>query len=386
MTPMHPRIRAPRLRALAAALLAVTAAACATVGGTAAPAGPASETEAGRGPVRVEGKYVVVDVETNELRFMDGDRVLWSAPVGTGTGFRLATDDGGWHFTTPSGTMQVQFKELNPTWVKPDWWFIENKLPVPPENSPARRLPGGLGAAAVYLGDEIAIHGTDKPELLGQRVSHGCIRLSNANAIRLFHAVQVGTPVVIRGTAQVLEEEMPDSAAAFTRSSRRTVPFVNPRDRVRTADLLRRLDRELAAPHDTANTWVLSASSLIERGLREDSLALRGVLARAGAPGKESRRREYDLFVADAFARGSLRAAVSLSKIGPEARERAAEAIVRGTMEVFHGPLDDRAPWPTSRVPKWRLGPLGQGGWTALQEAEERYRAARPERVAAGRR
>lgn len=381
---MHRRLPTPCLRALTVALLAVSAAACATVGAGAAPGEPAPEPREAHGPVRAEGKYVVVDVDVNELRFMDGDRVLWSAPVGTGTGFRLATDSGGWHFSTPSGSMQVQFKELNPTWVKPDWWFIENKLPVPAEDSPTRRLPGGLGAAAVYLGDEIAIHGTDKPELLGRRVSHGCIRLSNANAIRLFHAVQVGTPVIIRGSAEVLAEEMPDSAAAFTRPSGRTRPYVNPRDRVRTADLLRRLDRDLAAQHDTANAWVLSASSLIERGLRDDSLALRGVLARAGAPEKESRRREYDLFVADAFARGSLRAAVSLSKIGAEARERAAEAIVRGTMEVFHGPLDARAPWPTSRVPKWRLGPLGQGGWTALQEAEERYRAARPERVAAG--
>jgi lipoprotein-anchoring transpeptidase ErfK/SrfK len=373
------------LRALAAPLLLALLGACAALGGKPKP-GPESpaETPPAEPVIRPDGKYVVVDVETNELLFMDGDRVLWRAPVGTGTGFRLARGDDEWHFTTPSGTMHVQFKELNPTWLIPDWYFIENKLPVPPANSPRRRQPGGLGAAAVYLGNEIAIHGTDKPELLGKRVSHGCIRLSNTNAIRLYHDVQVGTPVLIRGHAEVLEESMPDSASRFTRSrgGGRTQPYVNPRDRVRTADLLRRLDRELAAP-DTANGWVLTASSLIERGLREDSLALRGVLARAGTARDEARKREYDNFVADVFARGSFRAAVSLSKIGEEERERAAEAIVRATMDLYHGPLSPQAPWPTNRVPKWRLGPLGQSGWVALQQAEERYRAARPGRLPA---
>lgn len=380
----HPSPVIRTARALAALLLVGAAGACATLGGTRAAPEPApadSAAPVGAYDIRRDGKYVVVDVDVNELLFMDGDRVLWRAPVGTGTGFRLATDSTEWHFTTPSGTMHVQFKEQNPTWLMPDWYFIENKLPVPPASSPRRRQPGGLGAAAVYLGNEIAIHGTDKPELLGRRVSHGCIRLSNVNALRLYHNLQVGTPVLIRGSAEVLGE-MPDSAAAFTRSGRRSQPWTNPRSRLRTPELLRRLDRDLAAEADTSTAWILSASALIDRGLRDDSLALRGMLARAGTAEDEARRREFDTFVADAFSRGSFRAAVSLSKIGEEERRRAADAIVNATMDLYHGPLGSTAPWPTSRVPKWRLGPLGQSGWTALQEAEERYRAERPARVA----
>jgi hypothetical protein len=200
--------------------------------------------------------------------------------VGTGTGFRLATDDRDWEFTTPSGTMHVQRKEMNPTWILPDWWFIENRRRVPPPESPERRVEGGLGAAAIYLGDEIAIHGTDRPELLGQRVSHGCIRLSNENAIRLFHNVQVGTPVMIVGEQEVLGEQ-PDSAAAFTSAARRTARPPNPLARVATATLLTRLDRALAAP-DTSAAWVAIASTLLERGIRDDAQALRGILARAG--------------------------------------------------------------------------------------------------------
>lgn len=357
---------------LAATLLA---GACAPRGGD--PAGPSPSEIAApdtiAAGVLADRKYVVVDVEHNELRLMDGRTVLWRAPVGTGTGFRLSTRSGRqWQFSTPTGTMHVQFKQLNPPWFRPDWWYIENRLPVPPAESPARREEGGLGAAAVFLGNELAIHGTDKPELLGRRVSHGCIRLSNANAVRLFHNVQVGTPVVIVGTAPVLDAEQPDSVARFTRSTaRRPARRTDPLARVGTATLLTRLDAQLAAEDDSA--WVATAHALIERGLKDDAIALRGVLARAEAP--EGRRaREYATFLADVFARGSLRATVSLNRIAPEARDAAARAIVEATLSLWHGDLGPAAPWPTRRVPRERLGPEGQAGWTALQEAEAAYR------------
>jgi len=327
-----------------------------------------------RPPVRPDKRYVVVDVRQNELRFMDGPRVLWRAPVGTGTGFRLSTPGQRWQFTTPTGTRYVQFKQLNPAWIRPDWWYHENRLPVPPPESPARKEEGGLGAAAVYLGDEIAIHGTDKPELLGKRVSHGCIRLSNANALRLFHDVQVGTPVVIEGEAEVLGEQ-PDSVARFTRRTPSRGPRVyrNPLDRLATTALLARLDRELASANDSA--WTLTASSLLERGLKDDAPALRGVLARAGQAQGEARRHEYAAFLADAFSRGALRTVVSLDRIAPEARERAVADIVEATMALYHGPPEHAsAPWPTHRVPVSMLGPSGQAGWRALQAAEAAYR------------
>jgi hypothetical protein len=361
-----------RLAALAATLFTT---ACSTMGGGRSP----SPEPLATGPdtvapgVLADRKYVVVDVEHNELRVMDGPRVLWRAPVGTGTGFRLSTRSGRqWRFSTPSGTMQVQFKQLDPPWFRPDWWYIENRLPVPPADSPARRQEGGLGAAAVFLGNELAIHGTDKPELLGRRVSHGCIRLSNANAIRLFHNVQIGTPVVIVGQAPVLDEEQPDSVARFTqRSARRPPRPADPLARVATATLLARLDAQLLADDDSA--WAATAHALVERGLRDDATALRGVLSRAEVP-QGSRAREYATFLADAFSRGALRATVSLNRIAPEARTAAATAIVEATLGLWHGELGAMAPWPTRRVPRERLGPEGQAGWTALQEAEAAYR------------
>ncbi len=91
------------------------------------------------------GKYVVViDLDSNLLHFTRDRRVLWSAPVGTGTGLRLEGPDGEWDFSTPDGIFHVQYKEESPVWMAPDWYFVENKLPVPPPNDPKRRFPGGL--------------------------------------------------------------------------------------------------------------------------------------------------------------------------------------------------------------------------------------------------
>ena len=373
------RIAKPHLaRALCAAALLGTLAGCATLGSGSPAAQPdtaAVEIDPGT-TVRPGGKYVLIDLDLNQLRFMDGERVLWWAHVGTGTGFRLTTPDQKWNFSTPDGIMHVQFKELDPVWVMPDWYFIENKLPIPPADSPRRKQPGGLGVAAVYLGNEIAIHGTDKPELLGQRVSHGCIRLANSNALRLFHNVQVGTPVVIQGGPEEVAREQPDSVASFTRPRRGAAPRkpVNPLASVSTPRLLARLTQQMKA--DTTTRWSDTAAELIARGLKEDTEALRGVLSLAGSAPGEIRNEEYATFLADVFSRGSLRAAVSLARIDKAARDRAADAIVRATMSLYHGSPDDAtAPWPTRRVPKWRLGPSGQAGWTALEEAEQAFRA-----------
>jgi lipoprotein-anchoring transpeptidase ErfK/SrfK len=47
-------------------------------------------------------------------------------------------------------------------------------------------------------GGFIGIHGTDEPQLLPGRVSHGCIRLRNEDILRLRRLMPVGTPVTIR--------------------------------------------------------------------------------------------------------------------------------------------------------------------------------------------
>lgn len=47
-------------------------------------------------------------------------------------------------------------------------------------------------------GGFIGIHGTDRPDLLPGRVSHGCIRLRNEDILRLARLMPVGTPLTVR--------------------------------------------------------------------------------------------------------------------------------------------------------------------------------------------
>ncbi len=46
-------------------------------------------------------------------------------------------------------------------------------------------------------GGFVGIHGTNRPDLVPGRVSHGCIRLRNADILRLDRRMPVGTPVVV---------------------------------------------------------------------------------------------------------------------------------------------------------------------------------------------
>jgi hypothetical protein len=47
-------------------------------------------------------------------------------------------------------------------------------------------------------GGFVGIHGTDRPDLIPGRVSHGCIRMHNSDIVRLARLMPVGTPLTIR--------------------------------------------------------------------------------------------------------------------------------------------------------------------------------------------
>ena len=60
----------------------------------------------------------------------------------------------------------------------------------------------GTSAYAPYLtdwpgGGVVGLHGTDQPNLIPGRPSHGCIRLKNADILRLYRLAPKGTPIDI---------------------------------------------------------------------------------------------------------------------------------------------------------------------------------------------
>jgi lipoprotein-anchoring transpeptidase ErfK/SrfK len=48
-------------------------------------------------------------------------------------------------------------------------------------------------------GGVVGIHGTNTPWLIGQAVSHGCVRVENGTAKELRRYAPLGTPILIRG-------------------------------------------------------------------------------------------------------------------------------------------------------------------------------------------
>jgi lipoprotein-anchoring transpeptidase ErfK/SrfK len=89
-----------------------------------------------------------------------------------------------------------------PSWPTPTGHFyIRNKLTrfASPLYGP---LAFGTSARSRVLtdwpgGGFIGIHGTNQPQLVPGRVSHGCIRLRNRDVLRLGELMPVGTPVTI---------------------------------------------------------------------------------------------------------------------------------------------------------------------------------------------
>jgi hypothetical protein len=346
-----------------------------------------------RSAALARGRHVVVvDLDANRLYFTKGSRVLWSAPVGTGTGLRLASGRGTWDFQTPRGAFHVVYKEREPDWIAPDWYFIEHDLPVPSPDHPSRRQQRGLGSAAVFFGQGLAIHGTDKPHLLGQRVSHGCIRLSNADALRLYHNVQVGTEVVI---VQGGSGSHPPEAVTPAAPSRRAAGTPPPRDSVIVAlesedtdALIEQMEYALADdPRAEARPrWTDIASVLLLRGaLNDDDAALAGLFAAAGTLEPGRTQDEMSTFVVDAFVQAPIRVLGVLGQTDRQTRQRVATVLAETSVALYPGEAGDRQlPWPTRRVPRETLSSFGRRAWDAVAAAEAGLRPA-PELAAGGR-
>lgn len=142
--------------------------------------------------------YIVVDTENNRLTLRRGGKILLTAVVGTGSRQFIEEETGrNWYFESPLGSLTVLGKERNPVWIRPDWSYVEENMPVPAVNDPDRIVRDVLGKYAFILGNGYKIHGTKYTELLGTHFTHGCISVGDKDLERLYKTVKIGTKVYI---------------------------------------------------------------------------------------------------------------------------------------------------------------------------------------------
>jgi lipoprotein-anchoring transpeptidase ErfK/SrfK len=83
------------------------------------------------------------------------------------------------------------------------FFFIDQKLRPPSPDGPYGVLALGISAFQPKLpdwpqGGPVAIHGTDREDLVGEAVSNGCLRMRNKDVLRVDELVPAGSPVIIR--------------------------------------------------------------------------------------------------------------------------------------------------------------------------------------------
>ena len=143
-------------------------------------------------------KRQVVSYATNEAPgtiVIDTPNTFLYLVLGNGRALRYGIGVGREGFTW-AGTKTVEKKAEWPDWHPPQE-MIERQSYLP------RFMAGGpgnpLGARAMYLGTTVyRIHGTNRPDTIGTKVSSGCFRLVNRDVADLYDRVPVGTKVVIR--------------------------------------------------------------------------------------------------------------------------------------------------------------------------------------------
>jgi hypothetical protein len=128
--------------------------------------------------------YLTLDQSTFTLRFWKDLKLAGTYTVAVGQPA----------YPTPNGLFSITSKQVNPAWSVPNSpWTGELAGTV---------VAGGTAAnplKARWMGvtDGVGLHGTDQLYSLGTQASHGCIRMSVSDIVRLYDQVPIGTPIYI---------------------------------------------------------------------------------------------------------------------------------------------------------------------------------------------
>ena len=143
--------------------------------------------------------YLVINTTGNRFFLYQNKKLVREGFCSTGSYTQLTNAEGSkqWIFKTPKGRFWIHEKITSPLWVRPDWSFVEEGLPIPPANDESRYENGVLGDYAMSLGDGYLIHGTIYKRFLGMPVTHGCVRLNDDDLETIYNTLNIGSKVYI---------------------------------------------------------------------------------------------------------------------------------------------------------------------------------------------
>lgn len=124
---------------------------------------------------------VVVDLSDRQVYLYQGTEEIGR--------YAVAIGKDGW--ATPTGRFQVIDMRMNPHWQHP---ITRADVPPGPDNPLGSRWIAFLPMEDGVIG----FHGTYQTELIGQAVSHGCIRMHNADIEAMFSHLTLGVAVTVR--------------------------------------------------------------------------------------------------------------------------------------------------------------------------------------------
>jgi lipoprotein-anchoring transpeptidase ErfK/SrfK len=162
-------------------------------------------------PARIEVKRIEVNKTDQTLQAFGQDgKLLAFYPVTAGSSDKPA----------PSGQLKVTMIKKNPTYrYNPEYGFkgVRSRTPFivkPGPNNPVGAVWIGLS------GEGYGLHGSPEPSKISKSESHGCIRLTNWDALELADAITKGIPVDFVGNEQERRMARAQAPRAKARGSR----------------------------------------------------------------------------------------------------------------------------------------------------------------------
>lgn len=104
--------------------------------------------------------------------------------------YPIAIGQSGWE--TPTGHFRVMHMQEQPDWIHP---LTNERVPNGSVKNPLGRFWIGFWTDGINW---VGFHGTPHAKSVGQPLSHGCLRMHDADIDELYYQVSTGTPVVVK--------------------------------------------------------------------------------------------------------------------------------------------------------------------------------------------